>query len=119
MLCCAVLCRAVLCACHLFYCSTVRDYKLCLHPPSAHTHLHPWRPQHELPFNTPQTVARHRWEACAVLHSFARPGLQVQDPTLRSIAERHGRSPAEVAVAWAVQRGTSCLPKSTQEAHLR
>lgn len=43
----------------------------------------------------------------------------MQDPTLCAIAERHGCSPAEVAVAWAVQRGTSCLPKSTKEEHLR
>ncbi|PRW45679.1 aldehyde oxidoreductase isoform B [Chlorella sorokiniana] len=52
---------------------------------------------------------------------FNREGTPVlsQDPTLRGIAERHGRSPAEVAVAWAVQRGTSCLPKSTKEEHLR
>ncbi|EFN52545.1 hypothetical protein CHLNCDRAFT_138982 [Chlorella variabilis] len=41
------------------------------------------------------------------------------DATLLEIAERHGRSPADVLVSWAVQRGTSCLPKSTKEAHLR
>lgn len=45
--------------------------------------------------------------------------LTRQDPTLCAIAERHGRAPVEVAVAWAVQRGTSCLPKSTKEEHLR
>ncbi|KAI3430220.1 hypothetical protein D9Q98_004818 [Chlorella vulgaris] len=43
----------------------------------------------------------------------------MQDSTLREIAERHGKSPADVLVSWAVQRGTSCLPKSTKESHLR
>ena len=36
-----------------------------------------------------------------------------RDPTVRSIAERHGITPAQVLIAWAVQRGTSVIPKST------
>ncbi|PSC70237.1 low CO2-induced aldose reductase isoform B [Micractinium conductrix] len=43
----------------------------------------------------------------------------LQDATLRGIADKHGRAPAEVLVSWAVQRGTSCLPKSTKPDHLR
>ncbi|MEP2777392.1 MAG: aldo/keto reductase [Luteolibacter sp.] len=36
-----------------------------------------------------------------------------KDPVLAEIAQAHGVSPAEIALAWAVQRGTNPIPKST------
>ena len=36
-----------------------------------------------------------------------------ENPVLGEIAKGHGVSPAEVALAWAVQRGTNPIPKST------
>lgn len=51
--------------------------------------------------------------------SVSAPHTCAQDETLRGIAEKHGRAPAEVLVAWALRRGTSCLPKSTKAEHLR
>jgi diketogulonate reductase-like aldo/keto reductase len=41
------------------------------------------------------------------------------DPVLRSIAERIGETPAHVALAWAVQRGTAFLTTSTNPDHIR
>jgi diketogulonate reductase-like aldo/keto reductase len=41
------------------------------------------------------------------------------DPVLKSIAERIGETPAHVALAWAVQRGTAFLTTSTNPAHIR
>jgi alcohol dehydrogenase (NADP+) len=34
------------------------------------------------------------------------------DPVIRSVAERRGLTPAQVLIAWAIQRGTSVIPKS-------
>jgi alcohol dehydrogenase (NADP+) len=58
-----------------------------------------------------------------VLLSFAplghgmRPGL-IEDPVISAIAARLGRTPAQVLLAWAVQRGTALLttPKSAARA---
>jgi alcohol dehydrogenase (NADP+) len=41
------------------------------------------------------------------------------DPVLKSIAERIGETPAHVALAWAVQRGTAFLTTSTNPDHIR
>lgn len=40
-------------------------------------------------------------------------------PVLRKIAERHGKSVAQVMLRWLVQRGISLVVKSTHEARLR
>lgn len=37
----------------------------------------------------------------------------MQDPTLATIAEAHGKSPAQVMLRWAIQEGRSVIPKST------
>ena len=36
------------------------------------------------------------------------------DPTLREIAQRHGKSPAQVMLRWHLQEGRSAIPKSTR-----
>jgi alcohol dehydrogenase (NADP+) len=46
-----------------------------------------------------------------------KPGL-LEDPVISAIAARVGKSPAQVLLAWAVQRGTALLttPKSAARA---
>jgi len=41
------------------------------------------------------------------------------DPVLTDVAETHGKTPAQVALKWALEKGVVVLPKSTSEAHLR
>ncbi|RAN82262.1 dehydrogenase [Bacillus sp. SRB_336] len=41
------------------------------------------------------------------------------DPVLKAIAQRVGKTPAQVALAWAVQRGTAYLTTSTNPDHIR
>jgi CheY-like chemotaxis protein len=43
----------------------------------------------------------------------------LDNPVIRSIAEAHDRSPAQVLIAWHVQRGISAVPKSVTPARLR
>ncbi|KVD89502.1 2,5-diketo-D-gluconic acid reductase [Burkholderia sp. ABCPW 14] len=45
-------------------------------------------------------------------------GKALGDPTLVEIARRHGATPAQVALAWALQLGYSVIPSSTKRAHL-
>jgi diketogulonate reductase-like aldo/keto reductase len=41
------------------------------------------------------------------------------DPVIKAIAQRVGKMPAQVALAWAVQRGTAFLTTSTNPAHIQ
>jgi diketogulonate reductase-like aldo/keto reductase len=40
------------------------------------------------------------------------------DPTLREIADRYGKTPAQVMLRWHVQQGRSAIPKSTNPARI-
>jgi diketogulonate reductase-like aldo/keto reductase len=40
------------------------------------------------------------------------------DPTLREIAQQHGKSPAQVMLRWHLQEGRSAVPKSTKPARI-
>jgi diketogulonate reductase-like aldo/keto reductase len=41
-------------------------------------------------------------------------GQNLGDPTVREVAERNGRTPAQVLLRWGVQRGIPEIPKSTK-----
>lgn len=43
----------------------------------------------------------------------------LQDPVVKRIADQHGRSPAQIVLRWAVQRGTAAIPKTSQVARLK
>ncbi|WMJ70963.1 2,5-didehydrogluconate reductase DkgB [Stenotrophomonas sp. 24(2023)] len=45
-------------------------------------------------------------------------GEVVKDPVLQSIAGRHQATPAQVALAWALQQGYSVIPSSTKRENL-
>ncbi|KAG0424823.1 hypothetical protein HPB47_027978 [Ixodes persulcatus] len=42
----------------------------------------------------------------------------LQDSVLKGIAERYGKSPAQVLIRWLLQRGVVVLPRSTNAAHI-
>jgi len=43
----------------------------------------------------------------------------LEDPTLNSLAKKYGKTPAQICLRWAVQRGTIPLPKSVNPDRLR
>lgn len=57
------------------------------------------------PLGSPGTT----WLQCDVL----------KNPILTSVAEKLGKSPAQVAIRWGLQMGHSVLPKSTTEARIK
>jgi diketogulonate reductase-like aldo/keto reductase len=46
-------------------------------------------------------------------------GGTLEDPTVRAIAEAHGRTPAQVVVRWHLQHGIVVIPKSTKVGRIR
>jgi alcohol dehydrogenase (NADP+) len=45
--------------------------------------------------------------------------LIMEDAVIKQIADKHGYSPAQVLLAWAVNRGTTVIPKSTNPGRLK
>ena len=59
-----------------------------------------------------------------VLQAFAAVGHGLEprlldDPVITAIAQRVHKTPAQVTLAWAVQRGTACLTTSTTPGHIQ
>jgi 2,5-diketo-D-gluconate reductase A len=68
---------------------------------------------------SPFEYRRALFEACAEhavaveAYSPLGTGRHLSDPTVARVAERVGRTPAQVLLRWCLQRGTIVLPKST------
>ncbi len=45
-------------------------------------------------------------------------GEVLKEPVIQAIAERHGATPAQVALAWALQQGYAVIPSSTKRENL-
>lgn len=43
----------------------------------------------------------------------------IKDPRIVKIAEKHGKSAAQVLIRWAIQRGTVCIPKSVHDYRIK
>ena len=82
-------------------------------PATNQVELHPY-------FNQRPLVAVQRELGIPVTaYSPVARGAVLDDPVLVGIARAHDRTPAQVALRWAVQHGHIVIPKAATEAHLR
>jgi len=64
-------------------------------------------------------VAQHRARGIALEGYSALRGGTLQDATIAGIAERLGRTPAQVIVRWHLQHGFIAIPKSSKPERIR
>ncbi|MBV9821684.1 MAG: aldo/keto reductase [Actinobacteria bacterium] len=75
--------------------------------------LHPLLPQAELrAFHAEHGILTEAWSP------LARGGSVLTDPVVTSIADRLGRSPAQVVLRWHIELGTVVIPKSVTPARI-
>ncbi|AQW54791.1 aldo/keto reductase [Streptomyces violaceusniger] len=75
--------------------------------------LHPYLQQGELrDFHAQHKIATEAWSPLA-------QGALLQDPALAGIAQRHGKTPAQVVLRWHLQLGNVVIPKSVTPARIR
>ena len=73
---------------------------------------------------SPFQFRRRRWEACegygVVLEAYSplTRGHELGDEVIAGVAERAGRTPAQVLLRWAVQRGIPVIPKSANQGRI-
>ena len=68
--------------------------------------LHPALPQDELrAFNAENDIVTESWSPLA-------QGELLSAPTLRTIGDKHGKTPAQVVIRWHLQLGNVVIPKS-------
>ena len=85
-------------------------------PASVQVECHPYFPQWDLiDFCREQGIVV---QAGAPLAHASSPRI-VDDPVIKGIADRVHKTPAQVALAWAVQRGTAVLTSSTKSDRIR
>ncbi|AZG43603.1 aldo/keto reductase [Gordonia insulae] len=82
--------------------------------------LHPRLAQHALrSFCADRGIAVEAWSPLggsgAGWGSDSTPNTLITDPTLTGIAERHGRSTAQVMIRWHLQNGVIVIPKSVHD----
>ncbi|WP_255946304.1 aldo/keto reductase [Streptomyces odontomachi] len=76
--------------------------------------LHPLLPQDELrAFGTGKNIVTESWSP------LGRGGDLLGDPAIRSVAERHGVSPAQAVLRWHIQLGALPIPKSADPGRQR
>lgn len=67
----------------------------------------------------PHVLAEHRERGIALEGYSGLRGGTLTDPTITAIAERLGRTPAQVIVRWHLQHGVIVIPKSQDPARIR
>ena len=71
--------------------------------------FHPWQQQRELQkYCTEQGIV-------VVAYSPLTQGRRLSDATIAKLAERYGKSPAQIVLRWCLQKGVVIIPKSDKE----
>ena len=82
---------------------------------------HPYFQQREVQdFARSRGILTQAWSPIGGITHYrdGRTGSALADETIGQIAQAHGKSPAQVMLAWGVQQGRSVIPKSTKVARI-
>ena len=75
--------------------------------------LHPRFQQKELAaYHAEQGISTESWSPLG-------QGTLLEDPTLQALAEKHGKTPAQVVIRWHLDRGYIVIPKSVTPSRIR
>jgi 2,5-diketo-D-gluconate reductase A len=75
--------------------------------------LHPRFQQKELAaYHAEQGIITESWSPLG-------QGTLLEDPTLKALAKKHGRTPAQVVIRWHLDRGYIVIPKSVTPSRIR
>jgi len=77
--------------------------------------VHPYFQQRELlAYNSEHGILNQAWSPIGGITFYrdGRHGSTLEDPIIGTIAEAHGKSPAQVMLRWHLQQGRSAIPKS-------
>jgi 2,5-diketo-D-gluconate reductase A len=83
--------------------------------------VHPYFQQKELlAYDTEHGILNQAWSPIGGITFYRDSGhtSALQDSTIGAIAERHGKSPAQVMLRWGIQEGRSVIPKSVKPARI-
>ena len=89
-------------------------------PAMLQVELHPYLTQHALlrtaaQYDLPVTAFSPLGASSYVeLNMAGEPDSVLLEPAVKAIAERLGKTPAQVVLRWAIQRGTAVIPKSSR-----
>jgi D-xylose reductase len=105
-----------------YNCALLRDLLSYarIHPAVLQVELHPYLTQEKLlRFCKENQIAVAGFSPLGAL-SYVELGVAgpehsvLQEPVVRAAAQRHGKTPAQVVLRWAVQRGTAIVPKTVR-----
>lgn len=75
--------------------------------------LHPTMQQLELrTFNTEQQIVTEAWSPLA-------QGAALKDPVVTGLAEKYGKTPAQIVLRWHIELGNVVIPKSVTPARIK
>jgi 2,5-diketo-D-gluconate reductase A len=75
--------------------------------------LHPWFQQKELAaYHTEHGIITESWSPLG-------QGTLLENPTLKALAQKHGRTSAQVVIRWHLDRGYIVIPKSVTPSRIR
>ena len=87
--------------------------------------LHPYFSQESLmDFHARHGIATQAWSPLGAVMIYDAAGISepvhvLQDETLCALAQRYGKSPAQIVLRWHLQRGVAIIPKSVHEERIR
>ncbi len=110
-----------------FTCALLRDLlsEATIPPAVLQVELHPYLTQDKLlRFCREQEIAVTAFSPLGANSYFSLNMAETDEavlnqPSIRAIAERHEKTPAQVVLRWGIQRGTTVIPKTTRTERLR